>query len=290
MRHRASILGLGLVALTRAPKLRHRLWRWWYDLLARLDGDGDLRLMNYGYVPLSGDRQYLQLEPSDEPFRYPLQLYDHVVSRLKLTGKDVVDVGCGRGGGAAFLATRYKPASLIGIDLSPVAVARCRAAYQASGLCFAVGRAEALALAANCADVVVNVESSHCYADMARFLREVVRVLRPGGYLAFCDLRTTSGMANLREDIAACGLKTVQEEEINQQVVKALQQVAEQRTAQIEQRVPAIGRRLMANFVGAPDTPMFDMLRTGRMEYRHWLLRKRLDDSASSSDFLGWMP
>jgi len=285
MRHRASILGLGLVALTRVPKLRHRLWRWWYDLLAGLDGDGDLRLMNYGYVPLSGDRQYLELEPADEPFRYPLQLYHHVVNRLNLTGKDVVEVGCGRGGGAAFLATRYKPASLIGIDLSPVAVARCRAAYQAPGLCFAVGRAEAIALAANCTDVVVNVESSHCYADMARFLREVVRVLRPGGYLAFCDLRTTSSMVKLREDIAACGLETVHEEEIDQQVVQALRQVAEQRMAKIQQKVPAIWRRLIANFVGAPDTPMFDMLRTGRMEYRHWLLRKRFDNNAPASNF-----
>ena len=279
MRQRTSILGLGLVALTGVPKLRHCLWRWWYDLLARSDGDSDLLLMNYGYVPLSGDQQYLELDPADEPFRYPLQLYDHVVSRLDLTGKDVLEVGCGRGGGAAFLATRYKPLSLIGIDLSPVAVARCRAVHQAPGLRFEVGRAEALPVAAAGSDLVINVESSHCYPDMARFLSEVMRVLRPGGYLAFCDLRTTSGMVELREDIAACGLETVHEEGLNQQVMQALKQVAEQRMAMIEQKVPRIGRRLMANFVGAPDTPIYDMLRTGRMEYGNWLLRKQPNGS-----------
>jgi len=49
----------------------------------------------------------------------------------------------------------------------------------------------------------------------------------------------------------------------------------------IGQKVPSIARRLMTNFVGAPDTPLFDMLRTGRMEYRYWLLRKRPSSDAS---------
>lgn len=274
MRKQTSILGYGLVALAGVPLLRHRLWRWWYDLLARSDSDGDLLLMNYGYVPPLENQQYLELDWADEPFRYPLQLYDHVVSRIDLAEKDVLEVGCGRGGGAAFLAARYKPLSLIGIDLSPVAVARCRAKHQAPGLSFEVGQAEVLPLGAASRDVVVNVESSHCYADMARFLSEVVRVLRPGGYLAFCDLRTTLGMARLRKDIATCGMKTVHNEVLNEQVMQALKQVAEQRTAMISKKVPPIARRLMANFVGAPDTPIYDMLRTGRMEYGHWLLRK----------------
>jgi ubiquinone/menaquinone biosynthesis C-methylase UbiE len=37
--------------------------------------------------------------------------------------------------------------------------------------------------------IVTNVESSHCYGDMLRFLREVVRVLEPAGLLLFADTR-----------------------------------------------------------------------------------------------------
>lgn len=271
---RASILGFGLVALTGVPKLRHRLWRWWYDLLAQRDRDSDWLLMNYGYAPLQGSQQTLELDPEQEPYRYPLQLYDHVVARLDLAGKDVLEVGCGRGGGAAFLATRYLPRALIGIDLSPLAVARCRAAHQAPGLSFETGRAEALPVASACCDIVINIESSHCYADMQRFLSEVRRVLRPGGQLAFCDLRTTAGMMRLRENVAACGLQTVYEELINRQVVRALDRVTEQRIATIEHKVLRIWRPLMNNFVGARGTPMYNMLRDGRMEYIHLLLRK----------------
>jgi hypothetical protein len=109
--------------------------------------------------------------------------------------------------------------------------------------------------------------------------------LRPGGYLAFCDLRTKSSMTELREDIAACGLSNVCDEELNQQVVEALKMVAEQRKETIDQKVPSIARRLMTNFVGVPDTPMFEMLRTGRMKYHYWLLRKRRNDDAPPANF-----
>ena len=59
----------------------------------------DFSFMNYGYAPLSAD-----LEGTAEPERYCLQLYRHLFGNVDLRGKKVVEVSCGRGGGAAHVA------------------------------------------------------------------------------------------------------------------------------------------------------------------------------------------
>ncbi len=44
-------------------------------------------------------------------------------------------------------------------------------------------------LPSNCLDVILNVESSHCYHDQPKAFSENFRVLRPGGYLLWADMR-----------------------------------------------------------------------------------------------------
>ena len=69
--------------------------------------------MNYGYAPLSAD-----LAGTAEPEKYCLQLYRRLMGDADLRGKKVVEVSCGRGGGAAHVAATYQPASYLGIDIS----------------------------------------------------------------------------------------------------------------------------------------------------------------------------
>ncbi len=262
---RPSLFGLlAVVCLDAIPFLRPPLWRWWYDTLAKRDSHGELLFMNYGFA----DGRYgIELDQADEPFRYPIQLYHHVVQPLALEGKDVLEVGCGRGGGAAFL-TRYRsPETLIGVDLSPEAIAWCRRHHVLEGVEFREGQAEALPCADSAVDVVVNVESSHCYRSMAGFLSEVARVLRPGGHFAFCDLRTAKGWDGLLPVFESAGLKIYREECINGPVVQALDSVFEGRGRQIEERVPKFWRRLLRDFVGLKESVMYNMLRDGRLRY-----------------------
>ncbi|NNG14104.1 MAG: class I SAM-dependent methyltransferase, partial [Gammaproteobacteria bacterium] len=58
------------------PAFRSRLWRWWYNLLARHDEAAELLFMNYGYAEQLDESFVLQ--PADAPYRYPIQLYRHV--------------------------------------------------------------------------------------------------------------------------------------------------------------------------------------------------------------------
>ena len=98
-----------------------------------------------------------------------MRLYEHTVRETPLEGRDVLEVSCGRGGGANFVSRTFKPQRYVGVDLSQenVRLARERAARE--GLTFAIGNAEQLELAGDSFDVVINIEASHLYETAAGF-------------------------------------------------------------------------------------------------------------------------
>ena len=61
----------------------------------------------------------LPLAESDEPNRYSIQLYHRVAAQVDLTGKRVLEVSCGHGGGASYVMRTLGPASYTGLDLNP---------------------------------------------------------------------------------------------------------------------------------------------------------------------------
>ena len=92
------LIRLAVFVLEHSPLLRRLLWRWWYGRLASKHQSGDWTFMNYGFAPSAGAP--LPLEPVDEIDRYCIQLYHHVASAVDLAGREVLEVGSGRGGGA----------------------------------------------------------------------------------------------------------------------------------------------------------------------------------------------
>src|SRR5258708_14045516 len=72
------------------------------------------------------------------------------------------------------------------MSVEATALAR-RQPGEESAVEFVGGDAENLPFAKASFDVVINVESAHCYGSIDRFLAEVHRVLRSSGRLAFAD-------------------------------------------------------------------------------------------------------
>jgi len=106
----------------------------------------------------------------------------HVLTRLRLpAGALVADVACGEGATLSLLARAGLLA--VGVDLEPQAVARARQHAPA-----VVGDALALPLASGAYDVVLCECSVSTLDDRARGVRELARVLRPGGQLALTDV------------------------------------------------------------------------------------------------------
>ena len=71
-------------ALCRVPGFKKRLWRGWYNYLARSQPASDWTFMNYGYA--APGTSGLQLAEPDEADRTGIQLYHHVAGAVNLEG------------------------------------------------------------------------------------------------------------------------------------------------------------------------------------------------------------
>jgi SAM-dependent methyltransferase len=100
----------------------------------------------------------------------------------------VVDLACGAGGPGLWMASQ-SGASLIGVDPSAVGLAAARARARDVGLAdrahFHFGTFEQTNLPDGVADAVMSVEALQYAPDKKAALAEFLRVLRPGGRLAF---------------------------------------------------------------------------------------------------------
>jgi len=102
-------------------------------------------------------------------------------------GSRILDVGCGIGGSSRILAEYYE-FNVTGITISPAQVKRARE-LTAHGLdCnFQVMDALDLKFEDGSFDAVWSVEAGAHMNDKTRFADEMLRTLRPGGYLALAD-------------------------------------------------------------------------------------------------------
>ena len=259
------------IAYRRAPVKRF-LWRNWYEFLARWHRDRQWTFMNYGYRPAHGTPP-LALAPEDEPDRSCIQLYHLVASAVDLSGREVLEVGSGRGGGASFVARTLRPRRMVGIDVSPGTVALCRARHAMPGLSFEVGNAEQLGFAHASFDAVLNVESSHCYGDPGAFVREVRRVLRPGGHFLYADFRSRDEVDAWRAGLLAAGLRLLAERDITSGVVAALDADDARKRDLIEAQFARPLRRAIGRFAGLRGTALYNEFRSGTLVYRAFVLQ-----------------
>jgi ubiquinone/menaquinone biosynthesis C-methylase UbiE len=257
-----------------SPKLQRWLWRSWYDLLAGRYPQADWTFMNYGYAALPAQAWELPLARADEANRYSIQLYDHVARPVNLEGARVLEVGCGRGGGCAYLARTRQPASVLGVDFSARAIAFCNRVHQVPGLTFRQGDAEALPCPDGAFDVVLNVESSHCYGSIPAFLAEVFRVLTPGGTFLWADLRPEERLAETRRLCEAAGFRCRGEGVITPNVVRALELISDRKREMIRRLVPRLLVPCVEDFAGVSGTRVCESLRTGVIQYASGVFQK----------------
>lgn len=112
-------------------------------------------------------------------------------------GDAVLDVGCGVGGPACFLAREYR-CRVTGLTPVPAQRDMARVVARRAGVesltGFDLGHAGALLYADDSFDAVLFFESPCHFPDRGRFFAEALRVLKPGGRLAGEDWLAAEGL------------------------------------------------------------------------------------------------
>nr|WP_040791505.1 class I SAM-dependent methyltransferase [Nocardia paucivorans] len=128
-------------------------------------------------LPLTGERTVPGIAEENYWFRRHEVVYARLLDRC--VGKVVLEAGSGEGYGADMIASVAE--RVVGLDYDRTAAAHVRARYPRVAMLR--GNLADLPLAADTVDVVVNFQVIEHLWDQARFLRECLRVLRPGGEL-----------------------------------------------------------------------------------------------------------
>ncbi|NWF63815.1 MAG: class I SAM-dependent methyltransferase [Chloroflexi bacterium] len=234
----------------RFPTLKSWITRIQYEFISALNPKHDLLFMNFGYTDHHEGGARILLDPQDEIHRYPLQLYHHLAKHIVWNNADALEVSSGRGGGASYIMRKFKPRSYIGVDFSMRAIEFCRTHHQIDGLRFDHGNAEDLKFADSSFDIVLNVEASLYYPNLDKFLAHVKRVLKPGGYFLYADLRYEEKVNEWHKQLKDAGLKLVKEEDITKNVLEALEKDRARRTHLVDTYVPSFLREQFYHFAG----------------------------------------
>jgi SAM-dependent methyltransferase len=238
--------------------------------------------LNWGFYP-GGDHPnnftdfVSKLPPAVQQFPLSAYHYYRLLEKGHPDNKSILEVGCGKGGGCRHvIAPFFSPKKYVGLDVNSSLINACKAHNLDRRFQFMEGSALDLPFASNSFDIVLNVESSHCYPSFKTFLKEVERVLRPGGQLIFCDLRWWMGhdiKKNIERQLHSTNMEVVAFEEITNNIIMARKLVSKHIT-----RMDKLIFKYNPEFADScclEGSTAFEMLQNGKILYFEAILEKK---------------
>ncbi|MEM7242054.1 MAG: class I SAM-dependent methyltransferase [Pseudomonadota bacterium] len=177
-----------------------------YDVLYRFSPVRQQVFFNGGYLPIDEDMALPERLENEAP---NAMMYHLVCKPLLQSGNDfqnILDVGCGQGGGLFYISRLFKDAKLVGTERNGYAVVLARR------LCSTLPNVSAqkatntrLDFADNRFDAVLSV-GAPTYFGLSQFVSEAARVVQPGGIICFSGGYRQGNHNEIKAELrAACG-------------------------------------------------------------------------------------
>jgi len=245
----------------------------WYSYVAIADHKKIASFLNYGYQ--SNLKQNLKLSKKEKKDLYSIQLYHYVASGTNLSGKNVLEIGCGKGGGANYLAKSQSPKKYVATDINKAEINFASKLFkQQNNLTFQVSDAQNLSFPNEKFDVIINVESAHHYDNLKKFFKEVLRVLRPKGKFLMASYWPQNTIKKVENKLNASGLKLISSKDITSHVAKSLRLDSNRRREMIHKSVPEIFWKLAEDFAGVEGTILHNSFKNKDYIYKYYVLEK----------------
>lgn len=137
--------------------------------------------MNHGYFPVHPNCTDLFFDTCGS-------MYCNLADKFgEVKNKNILDIGCGRGGGTKLLRKFYDFSEVFGCDLNEKNIEFCK--LDTMGCSFNIDDAEYLGkYKDNFFDFIINIESAHCYDDLNKFFNSVKRILKKDGVFIIADI------------------------------------------------------------------------------------------------------
>ena len=227
--------------------------------------------LNYGYRANHHPAHAVIQVPEHYINKNSVRLVLELVGDCPITGRRVLDVGCGRGGTVHVISSMFDASAITGLDLSPQAIAFCRQAHVGPMVSFFEGDAESLPFEDGAFDVVTNVESSHSYPDIKAFYSGVFRVLSPGGSFLYTDVQPVQQFETNLALMKRVGFVLERDTDITSNVLLSCDEIARTRVQAFNAEND---QTLMQNFLATPESQVYEEMRSGRWQYRIFRLKK----------------
>lgn len=166
--------------------------------------------MEESVLPRTGER-YI---PGESRVTGIESMHRYAVAAGLVAGHRVLDIACGEGYGSFMLS--QKASSVVGVDLNRQAVEAAKAKYGKENLTFLCADAAAVPLPDHCFDSIVSFESIEHIPSPAAFLKELHRLLIPGGLLIISSPNKTPFDAYHGKDVNNFHINELEQAELEE--------------------------------------------------------------------------